>query len=322
MPTALIIGHKGQDGTYLTQLLRRKAYRIAATDRESIDSDVDELRAPLDIGNAHKVQQLVAALRPDEIYFLAAFHHSSEDSPVGDGELISESFAVNTLALNHVLNAMVAARSASRLFYASSSRVFGEPPHDLQDESTPLNPVCAYGISKEAAMRVCRYYRQRGVYVSCGIFYNHESPLRPPQFISRKVVQSALRISRGSHERLVVGDLGAQVDWGYAPDYADAVWRILQLDSSDDFVIGTGRLHTVRDLVETAFRLVGLDWRSHVTERAATLRRKASATPLRANSRKLRDLTGWEPTVSFEQMIAIMMDAEKAEAIQSMNTLH
>lgn len=312
MPAALIIGHEGQDGACLRRLLREKGCAVAGTGRETVDSDLPRLKRPLDLGSDASVREAIEGLRPDEIYFLAAFHHSSEEAPVRDGDLIAESFAVNVLAFNRVLAAVAEASPASRVFYASSSRVFGEPAIPVQDENTPLNPVCAYGISKAAGTRLCRYYRDRGVAASCGILYNHESPWRSPRFVSRKVVRAAVRISRGSREKLVLGDLNAQVDWGYAPDYMEAAWRILQLEQPGDFVVGTGILHSVRELVETAFGLLGLEWRDHVIERGASLNHPAGRMPLCADSRKLRALTGWQPRVGFEQMIRIMIEAEDA----------
>jgi GDPmannose 4,6-dehydratase len=312
VPTALLIGHKGQDGTYLSQLLRENGYSIVGVARRSVETDLVGLGHPLDITNRVDMRRLVAVTRPDEIYYLAAFHHSSEDPPIDDHELISTSLAVNTLGLNNVLDAVVSESPASRVFYAGSSRMFGDPPTLLQNEETPFRPICAYGISKTAGMGICSHYRElRDVFVATGILYNHESPLRPPRFISRKIVRAAVNISRGSTKKLIVGHLDSKVDWGYAGDYTQAMWRILQLDQPSDFVIGTGILHSVRDFVQAAFGELELDWNEHVLEDPAFLNRRSPKGTLCADSSKLRKLGAWRPEVDFQQMVRIMIDAEK-----------
>ncbi len=302
MPKALLIGHRGQDGSYLSQLLAENGYSVTGIGR------------PFDVTNATEVSRLVAQTQPAEIYYLAAFHHSSEDPPIDDIELMATSLAVNTIGLNTVLGAIVSECPASRLFYAGSSRMFGDPATSTQNEDTPFRPTCAYGISKTAGAGICSYYRRvRNVFATTGILYNHESPLRPPKFISRKIVRAAVSISRGSRQKLVVGNLDSKVDWGYAPDYTRAMWRILQLEQPSDFVIGTGMLHSVRDFVQTAFGELNLDWQEHVTENASFLTLKPPKGTLCADSSKLRTLTGWRPEVDFHQMVRIMLAAELAE---------
>jgi GDPmannose 4,6-dehydratase len=314
VPTALIIGHRGQDGTYLSQFLRQKGYSITGVARGFVERDGAGVGSghPVDVTNAADMRQLVAEVRPDEIYYLAAFHHSSEDLRIDDHELISTSLAVNTLGLNNVLGAVVSDSPASRVFYAGSSRMFGDPTTQSQNEETPLRPNCAYGISKTAGMGICHYYqRLRKVFATTGILYNHESPLRSPKFISRKIVRAAVSIARGSTEKLIVGNLNAKVDWGYAPDYTRAMWQILQLDHPSDFVIGTGILHSVRDFVQAAFGALGLDWKDYVLENSAFLNRESPKGALCADSSKLRTLCAWQPEVNFQQMVRIMIHAEK-----------
>lgn len=301
---ALILGCNGQDGRYLSRLATEKGYEILGLGRDAID-----------IRQADAARRAIAKFRPDEIYFLAAFHHSSEDPAIDDRELVERSVELNTLALNNVLSGIVKETPQSRLFYAASSRVFGAPTAARQDETTPINPVCPYGISKAAGIQLCRYYRsQRAVFASVGIFYNHESPLRPGRFISRKIVSAAVRISRGSTEKLVIGDLNALVDWGYAPDYVLAAWQILQLDEPDDFVIGTGLTHSVRDFAEKAFLVLGMDWACHVIEDRTLLNRAPVASILCADSGKLYRRTGWQPKVSFEALVEKLVEAEVRSA--------
>jgi GDPmannose 4,6-dehydratase len=301
---ALIVGCNGQDGRYLSRLAAEKGYEVLGLDRDRVD-----------IRQANPVQRVLVEFRPDEIYFLAAFHHSSEDPAIDDRELIERSVEINTLALNNVLSGIVKESPQSRLFYAASSRVFGVPTAARQDETTPMNPLCPYGISKAAGIQLCRYYRsQRAVFASVGIFYNHESSLRPSRFISKKIVSAAVRISKGSREKLVIGDLNALVDWGYAPDYVLAAWQILQLDEADDFVIGTGVMHSVREFVEKAFLALRMDWTGHVVEDRALLNRTPPASVLCADSGKLYRRTGWQPKVSFGALVEKLVEAEVRSA--------
>jgi GDPmannose 4,6-dehydratase len=312
---ALIVGCNGQDGSYLVEHLESRGYTVAGIDRGIAIGPLPGGQ-PIDIQDEAQVLRLLASFTPHEIYYLAAFHHSSEDLPLEDHELIQRSFAINTLALNHFLHAIAAASPHSRLFYAASSHVFGDPPEKVQDENTPLNPTGAYGISKTAGVHLCRYYRrQRGVYGSVGILYNHESPRRSEVFISRKVVRAAVRISRGLQDELVVGDLDATVDWGYAPDYIDAMWRILQLEEPEDFVVSSGALHSVRDWVETAFEAVGLDWTARVKVDPKVTRKQQ--TVLRGNSARLEARTGWRPLTSFREMVLEMVKEEMQHELQS-----
>jgi GDPmannose 4,6-dehydratase len=199
----------------------------------------------------------------------------------------------------------------TRLFYAASSHIFGTPESDRQNEETPLRPNSAYGISKAAGLQCCQLYRrQKGIFASTGILFNHESPLRKPSFLSQKIVHGALRAERDPAYKLVLGDLEARVDWGYAPDYVDAMYRILQLPEASDFVVASGELHTVREFAQAAFGAVGLDWRRHV-ETDARLLNKISH-PLRGDSGKLRSATGWTPTVSFVELVTGLVQEAQA----------
>jgi GDPmannose 4,6-dehydratase len=271
---------------------------------------IDRGPGSIDIQDRSQVLNLLTSFTPDEIYYLAAFHHSSESLPLDDQELIQRSFAINTLALNNFLQPVATTFPHARVFYAASSHIFANSSQDVQDENTPLNPADAYGISKTAAVHLCRHYRnQRKVYCSVGILYNHESPRRSAAFVSRKVVRAAVRISRKLQDKLVVGDLDAMVDWGYAPDYVDAMWQILQLDEPDDFVIASGTLHSVRELAQIAFEAVGLDWAAHV-QVDPNLTKKRLTGVLQGNSERLRTRTGWRPLMPFREMILEMVKAE------------
>jgi GDPmannose 4,6-dehydratase len=240
--------------------------------------------------------------KPDEVYYLAAFHHSSEDMEIEAGKLWALSYNINTASLHHFLEAIRLYSPHTRLFYAASSHIFGNPPTDLQDESTPINPTSFYGITKATGLFLCRSYRKmHGIYSATGILYNHESTYRSEKFISAKIIHSAIRIKRAEQKQLVVGDLNAIADWGYAPDYVNAMKRILELSEPDDFVIATGEKHTVSEFIEIAFKEVGLPWEQFVEERGVILTRQSSI--LTGNSNKLRVNAGWNLTVTFEEMV-------------------
>lgn len=295
---AIIVGSNGQDGRLLSDHLARKDYRLVPVGREQ-----------LDITNADEVSRLVASVGAHEIYFLAAYHHSSQDLKESDGLLFKRSFEIHVSAATNFLDAIATHASTARFFYASSSHIFPHSGGERQDETVPVEPADVYGVTKYAGMMVCRYYREKkGVFASCGILYNHESSLRDPKYLSRKVAKAAAKIARDKSGTLVLGDLDAAVDWGYAPDYVDAMHRILQLERPSDYVIATGKAHTVREFVAAAFRHVGLDYRDYVEVRAGLLT-KGKETRV-GDSTKLRLHTGWQPTTGFEEMVARMVDAE------------
>jgi GDPmannose 4,6-dehydratase len=183
----------------------------------------------------------------------------------------------------------------------------------VQDESTPFDPVCVYGISKAGGVQMCRYFRRKhGVFASAGILYNHESPWRARRFVISKIVHGAVAIARGAQQKLQLGNLGARVDWGYAPDFVDAMHRILCLEAPDDFVVATGCTHTVGEAAEIAFARLGLDWREHVVESPEILTRKRVV--LCGDASKLRRMCGWRPTVDFQTLIARLLEAAQNEA--------
>ena len=304
MPKALIVGCSGQDGTYLSKLLAEKGYEVIGIGRTPPFAGID-------ISDPSAVMGLVGRLTPDEIYYLASFYPSPEDAKISDLEWVRKSLEVHTLALNNFLYAIPQVSSNSRLFYAASCFVFGNPSAAPQDETTPMDPSCPYGISKAAGVQLCRYYREtRNVYGSVGILYNHESPLRRAQFVTKKVAKAAADIKRGLQDKVVLGNLDVAVDWGYAPDYVAAMWSILQLEEAGDFIIASGGVHTVRELVETAFQVVGLPWQDYIREDPGLLKRQRPQGILQGNARKLQRLTGWRPQMPFANMIREMVLAE------------
>jgi GDPmannose 4,6-dehydratase len=298
--TAIIVGSSGQDGRHLSNLLRQRNYRVVGVSRNDID-----------ITNAASVRDLIGDYSPDEVYLLAACHHSAESCSESDDELFEKSLAVHTTATVHFLEAIACQIPIARLFYAASSHIFPDSGQCLLDESATPAPGSIYAITKYAGMLACRYYRERrGVFASCGILFNHESSLRSPYFLSRKIAIGTARIARGMSETIEVGNLDAAVDWGFAPDYVEAMRLILQAEIADDYIVATGIPHTVQDFVEVAFRCVGLDYRDHVRVRPDLLTKNIE-TRL-GDSGRLRRRTGWSPTVSFDEMVQRMVRHELA----------
>jgi GDPmannose 4,6-dehydratase len=309
---AIIIGCEGQDGQIACNYLLGKGYSLLGIDKAFASSNQpDNLRKlTVDITKYDQVSKLIKKERPDEIYHLAAFHHSSQDKKIDNITLLKKSIQTNVLSLINFLEAIKNFSPKSRLFYAASSLIFGDAQNEIQDEKTRFNPDTMYGITKSDGVFLCRMYRnQYNVFASTGILYNHESPFRQKQFLSQKVVTTALKIAEKKEKRLVLGDLKAEVDWGYAPDYVEAMHKILQLKNPDDYIIATGKKHSVSDFVKAAFDYLGLDWKKSVKEEKGAITRKRKT--LVGNSRKLNKVSGWQPKTNFKQMIKILIDEQR-----------
>lgn len=310
MKKAIIVGHSGQDGTLLYEQLNNEEYAIVGLSSKSVQSNFPFCLTTVNITNGGEVEKLIAEFLPDEIYFFAAVHRSSAEAASDDRYLLRDSMQVNVVALSNFLAAVKKYAWRSRLFYAASSHVFGNTDTVIQDENTPFNPICIYGITKAAGIGLCRFYNEDyGIFASTGIFYNHESPLRASQFVSQKIVEGAVKIKLGLQKKLLLGKLDSRIDWGYAPDYVRAARLVLKLDKPGTFVISSGETHSVADFASTAFSCLGLDWKEYVAE-DKTLIAKKSKPVLRGNNAKLRKTTGWDPEVDFAGMIDIMVKAE------------
>ncbi len=311
MKKAVIVGCNGQDGTIAYDLLSGENYTVMGIDRGVVKGS--SRNRLIDISIFDDVTGMLREFKPDEVYYFAAFHHSSEDKAEADVlNLFGESYRINVQALLHFLEGMRRFSPQTRLFYAGSSLLFGDADVEVQDESTPFKPETVYGITKLDGILSCRYYRKTyGMFASIGIFYNHESQFRTENFISKKIIQGALDIKRGKKDKLVLGNLQAEVDWGYAPDYVDAAYRILQADAPGEFIIATGKRHSVLDFVNIAFDYLGLNWEDHVTENKTVLTRNRKT--LVGDPSKLMNTTGWRPTVDFKEMIRLLLIAEGAE---------
>jgi len=309
MKTAIVIGSGGQDGRLLIESLRPCGYRILGIGRSSVTATGLEWTRPVDITRADEVAAVVEALQPDEIYHLAAIHHSSQESPTEDLPAFRRLYEVNFFSLLHFLEAARVRSPRSRLFFAASSHIFGDPATTVQDETTPLRPDSVYGMTKADGLLACRLYRDRhGLFASTGILYTHESPYRDEKFLAMKIVRAALRVKAGQQQELVVGSLDTTIDWGWAQDYVEAMRLIVAADEAGTFVIATGAPHTVRDVLRVAFEAVGLDWRRHVREDPAVVTRPS---PVRVgNPARLRSATGWSPKTSFESMIGALVASQ------------
>lgn len=296
MRSAIIIGAGGQDGTLLHEQLLREETTVLALGRN--DTDFSDFEAALSLLKNH----------PDEIYYLAAHHHSSDDaSGAEDLELYRNSVAVHMDNFACLLNAIRTASIKTRIFYAGSSLVFGESTSPIQNEQSPFAPRCIYSITKAAGLNLCRHYRNtHGIFAVGGILFNHESVLRPAKYVIPKIIDAAIAISRGNRQHLKLGNLQARVDWGYAPDFVDAMVRMIRLRTADDFVVATGKTHSVRDVVEFVFESLDLDWRPHIVESPEILIHKRNA--LCGDSTKLQMATDWSPTICFQDMLTLLLN--------------
>ncbi|HLV27384.1 MAG TPA: GDP-mannose 4,6-dehydratase [Gemmatimonadales bacterium] len=311
--TALITGITGQDGSYLAELLLEKGYRVVGVVRRSSThafERIGHLLDNLEIVSADLLDQtsLVDALKeaqPHEVYNLAAqsFVQTSWTQPVLTGEFTA-------LGVTRMLEAVRKAAPDARFYQASSSEMFGKVVETPQSETTPFYPRSPYGVAKVYGHWITVNYRESyGLYAVSGILFNHESPRRGLEFVTRKVTDAVARIHLGMSRELRLGNLDSRRDWGFAGDYVDAMWRMLQRDEPDDYVIGTGRTWSVADLVERAFAVVDLDWREYVKQDERFFR-PAEVDLLVANPARAENELGWKPTVEFPELVRMMVEAD------------
>jgi GDPmannose 4,6-dehydratase len=319
MKTALITGITGQDGSYLAELLRDKGYEVHGLIRrastfnthrlEGIYQDPHEKEVRLhlhygDLSDSGALVHLIRDLQPDEVYHLGAQSHVkvSFDIP----EFTAETTGIGTV---RILEAIRASGVATRFYQASSSEMFGAAPPP-QNEQTTFHPRSPYGVAKLFAYWTTRNYREaHGTFACNGILNNHESPRRGETFVTRKITRAVARIQAGVQDKLYLGNLDAKRDWGYAPEYVEAMWLMLQQDEPDDFVIGTGVAHTPREFAQLAFAHAGLDWERYV-EIDPAYYRPAEVDFLLADASKAKRVLGWEPRTTFEELVKLMVDAD------------
>lgn len=305
---ALVTGVTGQDGYYLSKLLLSKGYTVFGQTRNPNRVPQDCLELPIsflsfDLNSSVEWQKVIEECQIDEIYHLAgvSFVPASWTAPC-------ETIAANTLVTVQLLESLRAVAYPPRLFYACSSEVFGQPTHSPQNEETPFRPLNPYGVTKAASLGMIESYRKRyGLFACSGILFNHESPRRDPSFVTRKITKAAAAIRLGLQDRLILGNLNVSRDWGYAEDYVACMHRMLEADTAEDFVIGTGRLTSLEKVVDIAFQLVDLDWREWVTIDPQFVRAN-EARSLVADSAKASKRLGWTATTRFEAVIAMMIE--------------
>lgn len=322
MKRALITGVTGQDGSYLAEFLLAKGYEVHGIKRRSSSFNtgrVDNIYVDLhernrrfylhfaDVCDTGSLWSLVQEIQPDEIYNLAAQSHVrvSFDIP----EYTADAVAMGTLRL---LEAVRRAGCRAKFYQASSSEMFGSSPPP-QNESTPFRPRSPYACAKVFAHNITVSYRESyGLFACCGILFNHESPRRGETFVTRKIARAVARIKYGLERKLYLGNLEARRDWGYAPEYVEAMWLMLQQEEPDDYVIGTGETHSVREFLEAACERAGLDWRE-IVEIDPRYYRPAEVDVLQADASKARAKLGWQPRTGFRELVHLMVDAEMQE---------
>jgi GDPmannose 4,6-dehydratase len=311
----LVTGIGGQDGSLLAELLLERGYDVVGVVRPGgrpyrnlarVADRVELLEA--DLLDQRSLEAAIDAARPREIYNLAApsFVPASWDRPVETAEFAA-------VGATSVLEAIRAVDPSIRFYQASSSEIFGEPRETPQTEDTPLAPVTPYGVAKAYAHYIVGSYRRRyGLFACSGILYNHESPRRPLEFVPRKVAHAAAAISLGLQHELVLGDLDARRDWGYAGDYVRAMWLMLQQEEPDDYIVASGESHSVRELVQCAFAYAGLNWQEHVRVDPALQRGAAELHRLVGDASKARERLGWERERDFKGLVHLLVDSDLA----------
>jgi GDPmannose 4,6-dehydratase len=324
---ALITGVTGQDGSYLTELLLAKGYEVhgmirrsSSFNTERLDSVYQDPHSPDvrlrlvygDLDDASSLNQILQAVEPDEIYNLGAQSHVrvSFDIP----EYTAATVGIGTLRL---LEALRKLGPRCRLYQASSSEMFGgsAPP---QNEATPFLPRSPYACAKVFAHHLCQNYREAyGLFICCGILFNHESPRRGIPFVTRKITRAAARIKHGLDSKLYLGNLDARRDWGFAGDFVEAMWLMLQQERPADYVVATGESHTVRDVLDIAFGALGLDWKPHV-EIDPRYYRPTEVDHLLGDAAKAREQLGWKPKVRFRELIEMMVRSDDADVRASL----
>ena len=313
MPTAIITGITGQDGSYLAELLLSKGYKVVGVARRASTVNFERIEHLLDNisveqGDLSDQGSLIALLeehKPDEVYNLAAqsFVPTSWNQPALTGD-------VTALGVTRILEAIRYVDPKVRFYQASSSEMFGKVLEVPQRETTPFYPRSPYGVAKVYGHYITINYRESfNIFAVSGILFNHESPRRGLEFVTRKISDGAARIKLGLAKELRLGNLESQRDWGFAGDYVDAMWRMLQQDTPDNFVVGTGETHSVQEFCEIAFGRLGLDYKEHVIEDERYYR-PAEVDLLISDPSKAGKILGWEPQVEFKQLVEMMVDSD------------
>ncbi len=315
MKRVLITGITGQDGAYLAEFLLRKNYKVFGTYRRLSTPNFWRLQyldildkielIPCDLIDSSSIIEALEISQPDEIYNLAAqsFVGASFEQPIASGEMTG-------IGVSRMLEAMRIICPKSKFYQASTSELYGDNKYEEQAENTPFSPSSPYAASKLYAHSMVRIYRTGyNLFVCNGILFNHESPLRGVEFVTRKITNSAAKIKLGVEKYLILGNLDSHRDWGYAPDYVESMWLMLQQNGPDDYVIATNQTHSVREFVQEAFGILGLDWEKYVKTSKQFIR-PVEVNYLKGNYSKAKRKLGWKPKVTFKKLVAIMVKAD------------
>lgn len=311
MKKALITGIAGQDGSYLAELLLGKGYEVHGLllSKKDAERNLGHLMDKIifhegDICDSETVFRTVSSAAPEEIYHLAT-KHDLENSLENYETIVK----TNIDSTYHLLDFIKNKIPKCRFFFASSSRVFGFPGEVPQSEATQMDPKSLYGISKLASMQIVKMFREKeGIYACSGILYNHESPRRDQEYLSRKISKGIAEIKKGISKKIKLGDLDARRDWSFAGDIAEAMWLVLQAEKPGDYVFGSGESNSVKDFLDIAFRLAGLDWKEYIEIDAGLSRPKE--TELRADIKKAKEVLGWHPKTEFKELVKMMVEAD------------
>lgn len=324
MPKAFITGITGQDGSYLAELLLAKGYEVHGIAHRTNNLAGGNLAAVIaqsgvlgkrlfieggDFQDTSHIRRLVMRVRPHEIYHLAG--QSSPRVSLEMPESTVASVGVATLRLLEIIRDLP---ERPRFLYAASAEIFGSPKESPQTEMTPVQPTTPYGVAKALSYQLCKIYRTIWGFQTCSaVLYNHESPRRGPDFLTMKVARAAARIKLGKQKEVMLGSLAAKRDWGWAPDYVEGMWRMLQTPRVDDYILATGQLHSVQEWVEACFAAVGLEWRDHVRQDPSLIPTIEPLAPCGSPAKAEREL-GWKNTVSFQEMASRLVENQLANA--------
>lgn len=320
---ALVLGVTGQDGSYLAEVLLDKGYEVHGMVRRSATGNTRNIQHLIDdprifnerfflcrgdLADPTSLYRIVRDLKPHEIY-----NEADQDHVGWSYDMVGFSADITGAAVGRLLEIIRQLDPSIRYFQPCTSNMFGRTETVTQNEETPFHPQSPYACAKILAYHMTRYYREAfGIFASTAILYNHESPRRTVEYVTRKITRGVARIARGRQQRLVLGDLSARIDWGYAREYMDAAWRILQAPAPDDFVIATGEAHTVREWADEAFAVVGLDAERHI-EFDPRFMRPSKTSPLVGDISKARRVLGYQPQVRFKELVRLMVDADLRE---------
>lgn len=311
-----ITGITGQDGFYLSEFLLSKNYEIYGLAKEQVFQNELSDKVKIyygDITNHKLLGKLIIEIKPDEIYHLAA--QSRVDVSFKDD---FKTFNTNTNSVYYLLSAIKNLKSDCKMYFVASSEMFGKPSVSPQEEKTPFNPVSPYGISKAVGFHLVKMFRDAyGIFACSGILFNHESPRRPYNYVTRKITSTAAKIKLGLENELRLGNLDAKRDWGFAGDYIEAMWLMLQQDKPDDYVIGTGESHSIRDFLDIAFGTLDLDWEKYVVIDKEFFR-PVDPHELVANPAKAEKVFGWKPKTKFPELVKMMVLAD-LKALENKN---